>query len=366
MPKGNKTVLEISLKALENNFGYLKSKLSSGTKFLGVVKANSYGSDAFEVAQKLSELGADYLAVAYTQEGVYLRSKGVQLPILVLHPQACNLEELLDNQLEPNVYSFRILEALKSLSQEHSKISIHIKINTGLNRLGFSVDELPELVDQLKSQKSWKIASVFSHFIASEDSKSRELSLKQISLFKEGVKQLESKLGTIPIKHMANTSGILNYPEAHFDMVRSGIGLYGYSNLKEHDNNLIPMARLKTGISQINQIKEGESIGYNRGMVTQKPMKVATLPLGHADGISRLYGKKNGWVWIHGEKAPIVGNVCMDMLMVDVTHIECLEGDPVIIFDESHPATKVSEAVGTISYELITDIASRIPRSILR
>ncbi len=365
MPKGNKTVLEISLKALEKNFDYLKSKLSSGTKFLGVVKANSYGSDAFEVAQKLGHLGADYLAVAYTQEGVYLRSMGIQLPVLVLHPQACNLEELLENQLEPNVYSFRILEALKDLSQEYNEIPIHIKINTGLNRLGFSVNELPELIEQLKAQQNWKIASVFSHFIASEDPKSRELSLEQISLFKEGVKQLESSLGNIPLKHMANTSGLLNYPEAHFDMVRSGIGLYGYSNLEEHDEKLIPMARLKTGISQINRIKEGESIGYNRGMVANNPMRVATLPLGHADGISRLYGKMNGWVWVRGKKAPIVGNVCMDMLMVDVTHIECREGDPVIIFDENHPATKVSEAVGTISYELITGIAPRIPRNIL-
>lgn len=366
MPKGNKTVLEIHLGALAHNFHYLKSQLAPQTRFLGVVKANSYGSDSFEIARKLEVLGADYLAVAYAEEGVYLRTQGITLPILVLHPQAANLHRLLEYQLEPNVYSFRILEALKEFLGIYKTLPIHLKLNTGLNRLGFTSAELPKLISELKQQQAWELKSVFSHFIASEDPHSRELSLQQITDFKKGVAQIEETLGVIPIKHMANTSGILNYPEAHFNMVRSGIGLYGFSNLPQHDKNLIPVGRLKTGISQIHQIQVGESVGYNRGIVASTPMKTATLPLGHADGISRIYGKEGGCVWIHGQKAPIVGNVCMDMLMVDVTHIDCVEGDAVVLFDDFHKASDLSEGVGTISYELLTAISSRIPRCILQ
>lgn len=361
------TTLVIDLNALAHNFYYLKSKLAPNTKFLGVVKAFAYGSDMVAIAKKLEELGADYLAVAYAKEGVLLRDAGVRLPILVLHPQIGNLEVLIERCLEPNLYSLRITKAFKALAEEKQQkdYPVHLKFNTGLNRLGFSQSDIPEVLAITTQTKALKVVSVFSHLAASEDLEEKPFSLKQIKTFKALVVQTTAVLGYTPRQHLCNTSGILNYPEAHFDMVRSGIGLYGYGNEAKYDAELQPVATLKTVISQIHQIKPGESVGYNRSFTTNQTMKTATLPLGHADGIGRQYGGGQTFVLLNGQLAPIIGNTCMDMIMINVTDIPCQEGDEVVLFGPELSAEKVAGTAQTISYELLTGIAARVTRKII-
>ena len=367
MSETSQTVLEINLNSLSDNYHFLKSKLPEKTKFLGVVKAGAYGNDAISVAQKLQCLGADYLAVAYTQEGVNLRKAGIHLPIMVLHPQKTNFNELIRFKLEPTLYNDYSLKHFLEVTykEDCSNYPIHIKFNTGLNRLGFKFNAIENICTTLTDNKSIKIESVLSHLAASEDLNEKEFTLKQITDFNIIYDHMASIIGYSPIKHICNTSGILNYPEAHFDMVRSGIGLYGFGNSKEYQTKLIPITSLKSVISQKHIIKAGESIGYNRAFITDKDISSATIPVGHADGISRIYGNKKGFVYIKNQKAPIIGNVCMDMIMVDVSAINCNEGDEVILFDKQFSAALLSENAGTISYELITIISQRISRIIV-
>ncbi|MDF0714899.1 alanine racemase [Muricauda sp. 334s03] len=364
MSKVGETTLVLDLAALEHNYNYLRSKIKPETKFLGVVKAFAYGSDMVTIAQKLEQLGADYLAVAYVSEGVLLRKAGIQLPILVLHPLVSNFDDLITNQLEPSIYSRNILnqflEAAKA--QEQTNYPVHIKFNTGLNRLGFSETDVDFIVEETKRSECIKIISAFSHLAASEDVNERDFSLNQINSFKNLSNALMDKLSYQPMQHMLNTSGIINYPEAQFEMVRSGIGLYGYGNQAQVDAQLRPVATLKTIISQIHQIDANESIGYNRAFKSNKPIKSATLPIGHADGIGRQYGKGKGFVTINNKKAPILGNVCMDMIMVDVTEIDCKEGDEVIVFGHQKSAEKFAATANTISYEILTAISQRVKR----
>ena len=367
MSEASQTVLEINLNSLSDNYHFLKSKLSEKTKFLGVVKAGAYGNDAISIAQKLQFLGADYLAVAYTQEGINLRKAGIHLPIMVLHPQKANFDELLKFQLEPtlyNDYSFKHFLEVAS-KNDCSNYPIHIKFNTGLNRLGFKSNAINNICSMLADNKSIKVESILSHLAASEDSNEKEFTLKQINDFNIIYDHMTSNISYFPIKHICNTSGILNYPEAHFDMVRSGIGIYGFGNSKEYKTKLKPITSLKSVISQKHIIKAGESIGYNRAFITNKDISSATIPVGHADGISRIYGNNKGFVYIKSQKAPIIGNVCMDMIMVDVSNINCNEGDEVILFDSQFSAAVLSENAGTISYELITSISQRINRIII-
>ena len=369
MPKAQETVLEIDLKALTHNFQYLKSKLKKDTKVLAVVKAFAYGSDACEIAKHLQEQDVDYFAVAYVDEGVALRKAGITKPILVLHPIAVNFKVLIEYCLEPNLYSTKILEAFVKVAEEKKQTNypVHIKFNTGLNRLGFNEKDIDFVSHQLKKTSSVKVVSLFSHMAASEDLNEREFTLNQIEKFKVCSAKMIELLGYSPMLHMCNTSGILNYPEAHFDMVRTGIGLYGFGNSPEESRHLKPIATLKTIISQIHTVNVGESVGYNRSYISKTQIKTATLPLGHADGITRIYGKGKGFVTIHGKKAPIVGNVCMDMIMVDVTNIDCEEGDEVIVFGaETATAEVLAESAKTISYELITAISQRVKRIILK
>ncbi len=369
MPKVNETVLEIDLKALNHNFRYLKSRIDPKTKILAVVKAFAYGSDAIEIAKYLQEeLKVDYLAVAYAHEGVALRDAGVSAPILVLHPQPINFKLLIERCLEPSIYSARILKSFIKVAEQENQDSypIHIKINTGLNRLGFWENDVDRIIDQLTNTSSIKVKSVFSHLAASEDLDEKEFSLTQISSFKKTSSDLINKLGYTPIRHMTNTSGIFNYPEAHFDMVRSGIGLYGYGNSSKENENLRPIATLKSVISQIHVVEKGETVGYNRAHKSSGFEKTATIPIGHADGISRLYGNGMGFVYINDTKAPIIGNVCMDMLMINITGIDCNEGDEVIIFGEDHRADTLAENIGTISYELLTSVSQRVKRVFYR
>ncbi|MCK0158774.1 alanine racemase [Cellulophaga sp. F20128] len=364
MPKATETVLEINLTSLEHNYNYLRSRIKATTKFLAVVKAFAYGSDAVKIAEKLAHNGVDYLAVAYANEGVEIRNAGIKIPILVLHPVPANFDVLVQYRLEPSIYSRRMLalftEHLKETETEN--YPIHLKFNTGLNRLGFLEDELDLVTDVINESKTVKVASVFSHLAASEDHNEKEFTENQIRRFKKVILRIDQQLGYAPIKHLLNTSGLLNYPEAQFDMVRSGIGIYGFGNDEKYNKHLKPIASLKTIISQIHHLEPNESIGYNRGFTASERKTVATLPIGHADGIGRIYGNQKGFVFIKDTKALILGNTCMDMIMVDVTHINCKEGDEVIVFNEIHTADSLATAADTISYELITGISQRVKR----
>ncbi|WP_340076929.1 alanine racemase [Leptobacterium sp. I13] len=370
MPIANETVLEINLNHLKHNYEYLKSKLKPETKFLAVVKAFAYGSDAVEIARYLQdELNVDYFAVAYVNEGVMLRNAGITAPILVLHPQKANLEMLIERCLEPSIYSFYILNAFLDAAEKNKQTNypVHIKFNTGLNRLGFESSETNSLVSILKEAPQVKVTSVFSHLAASEDLNEKDFTLAQIEEFKKIAAQFESEIGFRPMLHLLNTSGILNYAAiAQFDMVRSGIGLYGFGNDPNYNQHLKPIATLKSVVSQIHNIAPRESVGYNRGFIASEKMKTATIPIGHADGIGRQYGNGNGFVTIHGKKAPIVGNVCMDMLMVNITDIHCHEGDEVILFGQNPNVATFAATANTISYELLTAVSQRVKRVVFK
>ena len=369
MPKALETVLEINLLSLKHNFEYLKSKIKSETKFLAVVKAFGYGSDSVEIAKYLEGLNVDYFAVAYTTEGIALRNAGVKTPILVLHPLPVHFNEIIEYHLEPNLYNAKVLKEFIGITEgkDLKNFPIHIKFNTGLNRLGFNKNDVDFIIDQLKEAQQVKVKSIFSHLAATEDLSLKDFTFNQIETFKNIAVEFKTKLGYKPIMHQLNTSGILNYAEvAQFDMVRSGIGLYGFGNDPKFDKYLTPIATLKTAISQIHFIEKGESVGYNRAFLSDKKMKTATLPIGHADGIGRQYGNKKGFVTINGQKAYIIGNVCMDMIMVDITNIDCNEGDEVIIFGENNSADELAATANTISYELVTSISQRVKRVFIR
>jgi len=362
------TRLEIDLHSLRHNYSYLRNKVAPSVKVMAVVKAFGYGSDAPDVAQELVSLGVDYFAVAYVSEGVVLRNAGITTPILVLHPQADTFDQLMENCLEPSIYSVRMMELFTAFAKEKGQENypIHLKFNTGLNRLGFLNTDVPLILDRLRKNVSVKVTSLFSHLVASEDPAEEEFTLHQILQFTNISKELLQGLDYVPFLHMTNTSGVINYPRAHFDCVRIGIGLYGYGNNKEETKHLKPVARLKSVISQIHYIKPGQSIGYNRAYKATKEIVTATLPIGHADGISRALGNGVGYVIIAGKKAPIVGNVCMDMVMVNITGIACKEGDDVDVFGEITSAETLASEMHSISYELLTAIGQRVKRVVLR
>lgn len=368
MPKAQETILEIDLQALKHNFEYLKSSIQKDTKMMGVVKAFAYGSDANKISLFLQDLNIDYFAVAYIHEGVALRNEGVTKPILVLHPQAINFQQLIDYCLEPSLYNAKIFDEFIAIASQENQTNypVHIKFNTGLNRLGFSENDVEYLISKIKENTSIKIQSLFSHLAASEDLNEKEFTLNQINSFKNIAENFIIKLGYKPMLHICNTSGILNYPEAQFDMVRTGIGLYGFGNSKKENVHFKPISTLKTIISQIHTVEKGKSVGYNRAYKSDGLMKTATLPIGHADGIGRQYGNGKGFVNIHGKPAPIIGNVCMDMIMVNISQIDCKEGDEVIVFGPEQTAERFAETANTISYELITAISQRVKRVYLK
>lgn len=366
MPKTQETALEIDLSALKHNFQYLKSKLSKNTKFLAVVKAFAYGNDADEIALYLQNLDVDYFAVAYTNEGVALRDAGITKPILVLHPLPIGFNTIIERCLEPSIYNTKVLHEFVQIAtdKKQNNYPIHLKFNTGLNRLGFSKNDIENIYSKVNASKVVEIKSIFSHLAASEDLNEKEFTQHQIASFKNITERFTKVFGFRPMLHLSNTSGILNYPEAHLDMVRSGIGLYGFGNSEKENKNFRPIASLKSVISQIHDIEVGETVGYNRAYKSKSLMRTATIPIGHADGIGRQYGNGKGHVFIKGKSASIVGNVCMDMIMVNITGIDCQEGDEVIIFDESHTAENFAKSANTISYELVTAISQRVKRLI--
>lgn len=367
MQKAEETILEIDLNALEHNYKFLKSKAGKDVKFMGVVKAYAYGSDSLAIASRLQDLGVDYLGVAYASEGIALRKGGIEKPILVFHPQPVNFEEIIEHCLEPSIYSERVLREFVSTAGrlKQKNYPFHLKLNTGLNRIGFSEVNLDEVLNTILASPAVKVAGIFSHLAASEDWKEREFTLQQIDLFRKMCFKIVNELSYTPILHLTNTSGIINYPEASFHMVRSGIGLYGFGNDPGINKHLKPIGTLKTTISQILQLKEGDTVGYSRAYKAEGGITMATLPLGHADGIKRQFGNGKAGVMINGLYAPIIGHVCMDILMINITGIECEEGDEVIVFGPGNPANDLANNAGTISYELVTGISQRVKRVVI-
>lgn len=360
----NPTVLEIKLSSIEHNLNFFRSKLENSTKILAVVKASGYGSDEVVVAQLLEKQKIDYFAVAYVDEGIALREAGIKTPILVLHPQLENLPLFIQYNLEPNLYSKKILLSFLELTKKSGikHFPIHLKFNTGLNRLGFKSSDVDFLFAHLKDSNSVTIASIFSHLVASEDTNERDYTLDQIKQFKAIANSFQESLGFKPMMHMSNTSGILNYPEAHFDMVRLGLGLYGFTNDPQLNSHLKNVISLKSVISQIHHLDKNESVGYNRGLIAPHKMRTATIPVGHADGIFRSLGQGKIFVTVNKQKAPIIGNVCMDMIMIDVSEVPCEEGDEVIIFDSQQDVLEMASQANTISYEILTSFSDRIKR----
>ena len=357
------TVLEIDGNALLHNLNYFKQKLKPETKILAVVKAFGYGGDGIQIAKFLEDK-VDYFAVAYANEGIALREANVKTPILVLHPQIPNLKAIVDYRLEPNLYNFTIFNAFLKLADEAPLMNypIHIKFNTGLNRLGFWHTDIPKIITSLKETTHIKVQSLFSHLAASEDLEEQDFTINQINNFAYIAQQFYKHLGYEPMLHILNTSGVVNYPKAQFDMVRVGIGLYGFGNNENETAQLKNTHNLKSIISQIHLIQPGETVGYNRSFTAKRPIKSATIPVGHADGLSRKLGNKKAFVFINNQKAKIIGNVCMDMVMVDVTKIDCKEGDEVIIFNKQKMIQNFAEASETIPYETLTAISQRVKK----
>jgi Alr-MurF fusion protein len=366
--KTHETVLEINLNAISHNLNFYKAKLNSRTKLMVMVKAYGYGSGSFEIAKLLAHHKVDYLGVAFADEGIELRKSGITLPIMVLNPEMTTFQSIVQYNLEPEIYSIKGLKAFLKLAQEKhlKKYPIHLKINTGMNRLGFDIENIFELISIIKNSTVIEIKSILSHLAESDNAKDKTFTNQQISLFETISSQIISEIGYKPILHIANSSGISNYPEAQYDMVRLGIGLYGVSNDENETKMLENVGTLKTVISQIRTINNGESVGYNRRFIATKQTKVATIPIGYADGISRNWGKVKGYVTINNIQAPIIGSICMDMLMIDVTHVNCVEGSEVVVFGEDPSVTTIARAIDTIPYEILTSISGRVKRVFYR
>ena len=353
------TIVEINLNNLGHNLNFLRSNLNSRTMMMAVVKASAYGSDSIIISKYLEKKNIDYFAVAYCREGIHLRKAGIKTPILVLHPQTEDFENILNFNLEPSIYSFRILDFFLKASKSFKNRAFQIKFNTGLNRLGFDEKDIEKLIIKLDNRLP---KFIFSHLGASDDDK-KDYTNNQIERFLAISKKFDSLVNKPIKKHILNTSGILNFLDFQFDMVRSGIGLYGFGNHIRFKKSLRPVIALKTIISQKHEIQRGEYVGYNKGYKAKNATTIATLPIGHADGISRSYGHGKLRVLINGSLVPTIGNICMDMLMIDVTKIKCSEGDKVTIFDDKNfTADEMGNLAETISYEILTSISNRIKR----
>ena len=358
------TVLEINLNAILHNINVHKSLLKPETKMCAMVKAYSYGLGGYEIAEFLQHHHIDYLGVAYADEGVDLRKNGITTPILVMNPEQGSYDVIIDYNLEPEIYSLRVLELfanqlqLKGIQQ---KYPIHIKVETGMHRLGFKEHEIDELVENLKKYNV-KVASIFSHLSSADVPEEDDYTMEQIHTFQRVSSKISEALGYQPIRHILNTAGITYYSDYQFEMVRIGIGMVGISANPKVKNQLQSAVTFKTVISQISEVKQGESIGYNRKYKAEKDTRIATIPVGYADGIPRLIGNKKGFVGIHNQKVSIVGNICMDMLMVDLQNIKAKEGDEVIIFNGNPTLEEFSGYCQTIPYEVLTSISRRVKR----
>jgi alanine racemase len=366
--KTHETVLEINLNAISHNFNFYKSKLKPTTKMMVMVKAFGYGNGGFEIAKLLEHHKADYLGVAFADEGISLKTAGIKMPIMVLNPESTSFSAIIQHQLEPEIYSLKGLNAfLKIAEQKKLKdFPIHIKLDTGMHRLGFEANTIDDLITTLKGNQVVKVKSILSHLATSDDLQHKDFVQYQINLFEKLSSQLMNELQISPIRHILNTSGISNFPQGQYGMVRLGIGLYGVSNDPEEQKYLENVGTLKSIISQIRTIQSGESVGYGRRFIANGQSRIATIPIGYADGIARSWGNGVGFVTIKNKKAPILGSVCMDMLMVDVSEIECKEGDAVVIFGESPTVNYIARQLNTIPYEILTSISQRVKRVFYR
>lgn len=363
LQKTHGTVLEINLDALSHNLNYYKSKLSNQTKIMVMVKAFAYGSGSAEIASMLQFHRVDYLAVAYADEGVVLRENGIHLPIMVMNPSPQTFDKLLSYRLEPELYSFSILHNfIQYLHTTAQQSPVHIKLDTGMHRLGFEEQDLPQLIQILRAHPELRVSSVFSHLAAADEEEYNYFSTEQMQKFKRMAVAIEAVLPYLPIKHILNSAGIVRFPEYQLDMVRLGIGLYGVEATHQEQAQLETVGTLKTTISQIKRVKAGDTIGYSRKGKVSRDSRIATIAIGYADGFDRRLSNGVGKVWINGKLAPLIGNVCMDMSMVDITGIEAEEGDEVIIFGRQHPIGEMARQIGTIPYEILTGVSERVKR----
>ena len=357
------TVLEINLDAVMDNLNYYRSKLLPGVNVLGVVKAFAYGGSAFEIANLLQYHQIDYLAVAYVDEGITLRERGIRLPILVLNPSAESFAKMATYQLEPELYSFRILhEFIREMPYLSEVLPAHIKLDTGMHRLGFSPHEWAELCSVLRQHPELRVASIFSHMVASDHTEHDDFTHQQVASFDQGCRQVVGALGYTPIRHVANTVGMLRFPEYQYDMVRLGGGLYGVDTWGEDPYALRPVATLKTVVSQVKQLHAGDTVGYSRQGVIERDTQTATIAIGYADGFDRRFSHGRARVKIRGQWVPTVGRVCMDMTMVDVTGLGVEEGDEVIVFEDQESLWQLATPLESIPYEILTKVGERVKR----
>lgn len=360
--KSHTTVLEVNLDAVTWNLNQFRARLNTGVRIMGMVKAFAYGSGISEMGSLLEFHRVDYLGVAYADEGVELREAGIKLPVMVMNPDEASYDTLIRYNLEPEVYSFRTLKGFAAVAARHGLSSwpVHIKIDTGMHRLGFLPDETQELTDFLVSQQNLRVSSVFSHLAASESATMDAHTHRQAQLFESVCRDLARGLGYMPVRHLLNSSGIVRFPQYQYEMVRPGIGLYGLADIE--GLSLKQSSGFVSRISQIKNVPAGEPVGYGYSDAANFNRRIATIPVGYADGLRRQMGNGKGYLWISGKRVPLAGNVCMDMCMADVTGTEAAEGDPVEIFGENIPIQEVADICNTIPYEIITSIAPRVKR----
>jgi len=357
------TVLEIDLNAMVGNLQFYRSKIKPGVKIMAMVKAFSYGSGSFEIANLLQFHKVDYLAVAYADEGIALRKAGITLPIMVMSPEESAFDAIIKHNLEPEIYSLEILNSfLNALTDYHFDYPIHIKIDSGMHRLGFDQKEIDQLTELLKDAQRLKVQSIFSHLVASGEAEHDGFTQKQIEKFKATANLLINVLDYKPLLHIANTSGISRWPEGQMDMVRLGIGLYGFDSGLINNRGLQTVMVLKTTVTQIKNLEPGETVGYSRNGVMPDGGKIATVKIGYADGYGRAFGNGVGKMLINGNLVPTIGSICMDMTMLDVTGIDVKPGDEAIVFNQEHTIMQLASDINTIPYEILTNISQRVKR----
>ena len=363
--KAHETVLEINFNHLINNFNHYKSLIKPETKLMVMVKAFGYGSGNYEVSNILQFHRADYLTVAFADEGVELRRAGINLPIMVMSPEINSYDNIIKYHLEPEVFSFRNLELIErtlAITGVTIPLNVHVKLDTGMHRLGFSLKELPELIRRIQANPLIHVRSVFSHLATADNPEEDDFTMSQIKVFEEGSQMIVDAFPYKVLRHILNTAGITRFTQYQFDMVRLGIGLYGVPTCKADEGVLETVVSLKTTINQIKEIPAGDSIGYNRHGRAIHDMRIGIVPIGYADGLSRLLGNGNGKFYINNQQVPIVGDICMDMCMLDLTAVEAKEGDTVVIFDAEHSINDIAKACQTIPYEVMTRISQRVKR----
>lgn len=361
--KVHDTIMEVNLNAMIHNLNYYRRKIPKGTQIMAMVKASGYGTGTHEIAHILHFHHVNYLSVAYADEGIELRNHGIKLPIMVMNAEATAIEILMEHQLEPVIYNFENLRQLLDHQKIGNKVPpIHIEIDTGMHRLGFDPNQIDELVRILQQEKRLEIKSIFSHLAAADEPEMRTFTLHQIELFKNIAEQIEQAIGKKIIKHIANSSGASQFKEATFDMIRLGVGLYGVGSDPNEQAKLQPVISLFSTVAQIIHVNKGESIGYGRSFIADKGMTIATVPIGYADGFRRSLSNGKGKMFVHGKSAPVIGRVCMDMTMIDITGIGAEVGDQVEIIGENYPIELFAKSMDTIPYEVLTSISQRVRR----